>query len=320
MSQPNKTQVHIDRPLDSISIAYMQDQMAFVADASAPVVEVEKQSDLYFEFDRRAFMSNEVRPRGDAEESRGAGYSLSTEPYYCINYALHKDIGDQTRANTDSPLNSDRNAVQWLTHQHLINKEQRFAEVAFAPGWGTTVTGASNTWWDDYINSTPILTIDQAKVQVVQRSGRMPNVAVLGIDVRNALKEHPDLVDRVKYTSSSLLPDAEIARLLGVDKVLTAYSVSDTRPEGHPGGPTPGFVVPAKSALLMYVPPAPSIETPSAMYTFSWRGLRGDRRAGMSIRKFRREENDADRVVADCAFVHKRVGPDLGVLFHNIVR
>jgi len=319
MSQPGKNQVHVDTPLLNISVAYMQDQDAFVADRVFPMVDVSKQSDTYFVFDKRAFMSSEVRLAGDAEESHGAGYAISRDTYYCKNFAVHKDIGDQTRANTDSPLNSDRNAVQFLTHQHLINKELEWARNCFVgTAWGTTVTGASLTFWDDYTNSDPIRVIDAQKTGVIQKTGRKPNKAVLGIDVRNALKEHPLIVDRIKYTSSRLAEDAEIARLLGLDEVLTAYAVRDNASEGKAA--STAFVVSAKSALLLYTPSAPSIETPSAGYTFSWSGLSGERRAGMKLRKFRMEANDADRIRADCAFDHKIVGSDLGVFFHNIVR
>jgi hypothetical protein len=318
-SQPGKSQVHVDRPLLNISVAYMQSPQAFVADRVFPMVEVSKQSDVYFVFDKRAFMTSEVRLRGDAEESHGSGYNVSTDTYYCKNWALHKDIGDQTRANTDSPLSSDRNAVQFLTHQHLINKELQWASAAFKTGvWSGLVTGASNTFWNDRINSDPISVIDTQKVEILKRTGRMPNVLVLGIQARNALKEHPLLVDRVKYTSDKVLPDAEIARLLGVDEVLTAYAVRDSAAEGKAAATD--FVVSSKSALLLYRPATPSIETPSAGYTFSWSGLNGERAAGMKIRKFRRDENDADRVVADMAFDHKIVSPDAGTFFHNIVQ
>lgn len=320
MSSPNKSHVHVNRPLLNFSLAYMQDPNAFVADRVSPIVEVTKQSDLYFEFDRRAFMSNEVRERGDAEDSHGAGYKVSTEPYYCTNYSLHKDIGDQTRANTDSPLNADRNAVQFLTHQHLINKEMKWAEVAFnAAAWGSVVTGASNTFWDDYVNSDPIGVIDDLKAGVIKLTGRKPNKIVLGIKVRNKLKEHPLLVDRIKYTSSALAHDAEIARLLGLDEVLTAYSVVD---QAAPNALATDnkFVLDERSALLLYTPSAPSIESPASMLTFSWSGLNGARAAGMDVTKFRREENSADRIRADCAFVQKIVGKDLGVFLDKIVQ
>ena len=39
--------VHIDQPLTNLTIAYVQDQNAFIADKVFPVVGVERQSDKY---------------------------------------------------------------------------------------------------------------------------------------------------------------------------------------------------------------------------------------------------------------------------------
>jgi len=318
MSQPTKSQIHVDKPLLNMSIAYKQDQKAFVADLAAPVVEVEKQSDLYFVFDKRTFMTSGVQLVGDGEETHGVGYNLSTEAYYCKNYGLHKDIGDQSRANTDSPLDQDRTAVEVLTHNLLIEKEKQWAATVFIPGaWTTAVTGASNTFWNDGVNSDPLSVIEAQKIVVLKRTGRKPNVLVVGADVLAALKNHPLIVDRVKYTSSSLLDESEIARLLGLEKVLTPYAVIDSAAEGKAG--SIDFVASAKDALLMYVPAKASIETPSAALTFAWKGLHGERSLGMRVKKMRIETRDADRIRADCAFAHKVTGADLGVFFDSIV-
>ena len=40
--------------------------------------------------------------RADGTESAGTGYGLSTDSYSALAYALHKDIGDQVRANSDA--------------------------------------------------------------------------------------------------------------------------------------------------------------------------------------------------------------------------
>jgi hypothetical protein len=198
----------------------------------------------------------------------------------------------------------------WL---NMVQEELRAVVVA----GGLTLLTLAFAWLSTAGIETPYLEIDAQIVEVLKKTGRKPNKLVCGIEVRNALKEHPLVVDRIKYTSSKVADDAEIARLLGLDEILTSYAVRDAASEGKAANT--GFVVPSKSALLLFTPSEASIETPSAGYTFSWSGLNGERRAGMKMRKFRRDENDADRIVADMAFDHKITGSDLGVFFHNIV-
>ena len=48
MPQPYSGQVHVDRPLTNISVAYLQNDNDYIADKVFPVVPVMKQSDRFF--------------------------------------------------------------------------------------------------------------------------------------------------------------------------------------------------------------------------------------------------------------------------------
>ena len=52
---PSRGDVHVNRPLTNISIAFLQTQEAFVADRVFPNIPVTKQSDLFFTIDRGEF-------------------------------------------------------------------------------------------------------------------------------------------------------------------------------------------------------------------------------------------------------------------------
>lgn len=321
MSQPTKTQTHIDKPLTDISVAYKQDAKAFIADVVSPTVEVSKQSDKYFVFDRTAFMRDDAKKRGAGEESVGSGYGLSNDSYYCDVYAVHKDISDYDRANTDVPLNQDRSAVEFNTHQLLIRREKVWAETCFTTSvWGEDVTGASTLQWSDYGASDPIRMVDQIKRNVIRKTGRMVNTGVLGLDTFLALKEHPAIVDRIKYTSDASVTESTIARLLGVERILVPYALVDTASEGA-SATSIDFIVGSKSALFLHVPASPGLETPSAAYTFAWTGIPGGGRRpmGLASRRIRMDALLSDRLESDLAFAVKVTGSDLGVFCNGIV-
>ena len=52
MPNPTISSVHTNRPLTNISIAWRQAATDFVADRVFPIIPVQKQSDLYYVYDR----------------------------------------------------------------------------------------------------------------------------------------------------------------------------------------------------------------------------------------------------------------------------
>lgn len=316
MAQPNSTMTHIDGPLTNISVAYLQSDNNFIAGKVFPSIPVSKQTDKYFTFDRTTFMRDSMRKRGNAEESVGSGYTLSNDNYSCDVWGLHKDIGDQDRANTDSPLSQDRNAAQFLAQQGLIRKEKQWQSDFFATGvWGTDNTTATD--WDDYASSDPLGDIETAKRAILVATGQDANTLVLGYDVFIKLKNHPDIVDRIKYTSARTVTAEVLAGLFEVERVLVPKAVVDDVAEGKTPAPA---LIHGKHALLMHVAKSPGLEVPSAGYTFSWSGLNGSLgNMGVGVDKFRMQHLKCDRIEIEMAFDMKVVGSQLGYFFSSIV-
>ena len=137
MPQPTLGDVHVNRPLTNVSVAYSQEAagVEFVADRAFPGIPVESKSDLYYTYKRADFNRDEMQLRAIATESAGSGYGLdSTGTYSCDVWALHKDVDDQIRANSDSPLSPDRDATIFLTNKALIRRENVWAGAYFKTG------------------------------------------------------------------------------------------------------------------------------------------------------------------------------------------
>src|ERR1051326_8355535 len=137
MPQPTLQDVHVNRPLTNVSVAYSQEAagVEFVADRAFAPIPVENKSDLYWTYKRADWNRDEMQKRGLAQESAGAGYNVdSTGTYNCNVWALHKDVDDQIRANADSPLAPDRDATIFLTQKALIRRENEWVKNYFATG------------------------------------------------------------------------------------------------------------------------------------------------------------------------------------------
>lgn len=324
MPQPTSNQVHVDAILTNISVAYMQRQENFIADKVFPVVAVDKQSDKYFVYTKNDWFRDEAEVRTDGTESVGSGYNIATDTYYADVFAIHKDIGDQTRANADAPINVDREAAEFVTHRLLQRREQQFVSDFMATGvWGEDVTGvaASPTsgetlQWSDYTNSDPIEDIEAGKAGILSVTGFEANTLVLGYDVFRSLKHHPDLVDRIKYTSSQTITEDMLARMFDIDRVLVSKSVKATNAEG--ASEAYDFSL-GKKALLCHVAPSPGLLTPSAGYIMQWTGVSGGLGLTIGTSSFRLESLKATRVESELAFDNKVVAADLGYLWSDIV-
>jgi len=326
--QPTAGDVHVNAPLTNISIAYMQSADAFIASRVFPNVPVMKQSDRYYTYDRGAFNRDEMKPRAPGTESNGGGYTLDNTPtYFCNTYGFHKDIPDAVRANADSMLNIERDASEYVALKALLLKEKAFVSNFFTTGkWTTDVTGVSSgptgaqfLQWND-ANADPIIDVRKGKRTVRQLTGFEPNKLTLGRATYDALLDHPDIIDRIKYGQTQGGPAKAssqlLAQLFEVDEVLVMNAIENTAAEGATASHS---FIGGKAALLTFTPPTPGLMTPAAGYTFSWTGLMGAGALGGRIRMFRIETLQSDRVEIDLSFDMKLVGPDLGYFFASAV-
>lgn len=319
MPQPTINQVHINTPLTNVSVGYMQAQTQFVSTRVFPIVPVDKQSDAYYVYTKNDWFRDEAAPRAPATESAGSGYGVSNTTYTANVYAIHKDIPDQIRKNADSVFNLDRDATLFVTSRLLLRQEIQWTADFFTTGvWATDNTTAVK--WSDYANSDPVGDIRTAILAVQSTTGFKPNKLVLGAEVFVKLIDHPDIVARVQGGSTTGMPalvnEEMLARIFGLDEVIVAGAIKATNAEG--ATETYAFIQ-GKSALLVYAPPSPGPLTPSAGYTFSWKGVSGGLGQPVAISSFRMEHLKVTRVEGEIAFSNKLIGSDLGYFFSAIV-
>jgi hypothetical protein len=332
MPNPTAGDVHVNRPLTNISIAYMQDAKGFIADRLFPNIPVSKQSDRYYRYDRSDFWRNSFAKRAPSTESAGGGWKIDSTPtYFADVWALHKDIDDQIRGNADEPLDMDRDATIYLAGQALISREVTFASKFFTTGvWTGAVTGVSGApganevkQWNDAA-STPVEDVKAQSDAIQLLTGFRPNKLAIGRQVWTKLSDHPEIVDRIKYTSGNSNPAIvsrqAVAALMEIDEIMVMDGIQATSAENpsFETSVTTAFIA-GKGALLVYAAPTASLMQPSGGYTFSWTGFAGAGGMGQRISRFRMDALKSDRVEGEMAFDMKVVCPDCGVFFATVV-
>lgn len=334
MPQPTQQSVHVDRPLSNISVAYLQSADDYIADKVFPVVPVQNQSDRYFVYNRGDFYRDVAQLRAAGTESAGGGYGIDNTPsYYCDVYAYHKDVDPQVRANSDVPLDADRDATIWVTQVLAIKREVLFLSNYFTTSvWTGSTTGSDitpSTLWD-VANSTPIEDIEAQQFSIKQKTGKWANRLTIGANVYKALKNHDEFLQRIKYTQRGVVTPDIIASVLAPPnqpeaadgdgfKVLVATAIKNSAAEGQ--ADSMAFMADAKDAMLSYANPNPSIMQPSAGYIFTWVPIGGYvariKQIAMPWLGTDASGQPTIRIEGEMTLATKVVAADCGAFFNN---
>ncbi len=331
MSTPTLRSVHVDSALTNMSIAYIQKQSNFISTQVFPLVEVDFASDVYYTFDQGDFNRDEARLRAPGTESVGGGFKITNQTYNCSVTAFHHDIDRQKLKNADRVINLERTAVQFVTNKLLMRRELDWVDKYFKAGVWTAgdiagVASAPSTnqvlQWND-ANSDPILNVSTGKSAILQRTGFEPNVLVLGFEVYEQLRNHPDIIERVKYVQNIGANQAvkvnnqALADLFDVERVLVSKAILNTAQEGQTD--VQSFIA-GKRALLAYAAPEAALEMPSAGYTFSWqRYIESRDPNGIGFDQFEMKHLKAQRVEGEMAIDQRLISGTLGYFWNNIV-
>ncbi len=274
MSKPTYQQVHIDVALTNISIAYRNGK--YIAEQIFPMVPVENISDKYFIYTKADWFRREAAPRAPGTRAARGDYGLSLGgPYVCTERAIAKGVPDEIADNADSPLDMLRDATEWTTEQIMLEQEASVAGYAFGAGWSASATPGV-TWSNP--SSTPIEDVETAANTIATAIGNEANTGVMGRGLWRYVKQHPDIVDRIKYSAGPNSPAVvtlmAVAALFGLDKLLVGTAVQDS---GAEGGTSSQAYVWGNHLLVAHVTPRPSLLRPSAGYLLNYKTRRVER-------------------------------------------
>ena len=322
----DRAQMHIDKALTNISVKYMQDTANFVADKVFPSVPVQKQSDRYFVYKKEDWFRDDAKERALGTESAGGDYDIDNTPtYFCHKYAFHKDVFEEDRVNADNPLTPDQDATEFVVDKILLNKENNWARKYFAAGiWeqdlegGASGAGKDIIQWDDYSNSDPIKNISDMATNMAEITGKRPNTLTIGRKVFDALRQHPDILDRIKFTQKGVVTLDLLATLFDVERILVANAIQNTAKKGKEADMS--FIL-GNHALLTYSERSAGLKKATAGYTFVWTGLMGANALGGRINRFAMPQLGigTERIECELAYDMKVVAADMGAFVLNAV-
>ena len=320
-----------DAYLTNYSMGLMQDDGVFVAGAASSRITVTQEAGKFNVYPPGYFWRDEAKVRPLGGRPVQVSYGIQEDTYVAEEWALEHVIDDRTRQNSRIQGRLDENATRLLTTKQMIRADRIWAQNFFATGkWGQEVTGVASgvgageflSWADDA--SSPLSDIEDWKEVIRAATGMEPNTLVLGSNVRKRLKNHPEFVDRIKYTSSAAITNAIMASLFEIENLRVAraiYNTADEKPISvdPTGGESFSYIADPNAAWLGYIDPTPTLDSPTAIATFAWDSLVPGQTNDMGgvISRGRDGRAYSDYFHSRQAFGMKKISDDLAVFIKD---
>lgn len=275
-----------NRYLTNMSMASFANAGDYVATNIFPICPVTFSTGYYYVYNKGDLARDNVQRKPKFGKVSPAQMGHSDATYHCevdqIIVGIDQ-IGAQNyqRALVPPSIDPKRAKNRFIVDQQLLHLDIMFAKNFFKAGvWANefegiasgSAAGSSQFIKFSDANSDPIQFFDARMRQIRLEGRRTPNKLTLGYDTYLALKEHPDLLERVKYTGSTANPakvnEEVLAELFGVDEVKVLYATYNAAEEGQKDDMQ--FICEPDGALLSYTTSSPQIDEPSAGYIFTW--------------------------------------------------
>jgi hypothetical protein len=197
----------------------------------------------------------------------------------------------------------------------MIRRERAFSTDFMALSVWATDDNNSATDWDDFTAGDPIDNSLTARRTISNNTGFDANTMVLGYIVHQALLNHPDIIDRVKYVQTATLATVEnaLAACFGVQNYLVGKASYNSANEGQTFAAS--AIIDDDCLFCYSAGSTGGIMTASAGYTFAWAGGGGDGQ----MATYREPQTKSDVLQLSEAWDQKVVATDLGYFFADIV-
>lgn len=229
MQQQTLSQARVIDPILS-EIAQGYKNSAMVGMNLFPSVPVMQRGGKIISFSKEDFaLYNTIRAPGANTKRVQFGYTSG-------NYALEQHALEavapwehQQEASQVAQINLAAMAVRKTQNIIALRLEKAQADLAttaasYAASNKTTLVGTSQ--WSDYTGtSSPSKDIETAREAIRAQIGKRGNTVIMGAAVWAKVKQHPAIIDRIKYTGRDSVTTEMLAALWDVDRVLVGDAV-----------------------------------------------------------------------------------------------
>ncbi|MGW6120448.1 hypothetical protein ACWFRF_15505 [Nocardia sp. NPDC055165] len=283
-----------DPILTNLALAYTNDD--YIAEEFLPSTQVATQSGKRWVYDRGRFRPSKnggKRAEGANSEEVIHKFTLGS-PYFAEDHAKKSFITDEEDTNAKvTGRDPFSDATENITEIQMVDREVEAATLLttsgnYASGHVTPLAGSSQ--WSDFGNSTPIEDVHAAISTIHRKLFVRANKIILPREVFDVIQDHPDFLERAKYTQLGVVTTDLLARLWNVEKVVIAGAGKNTARAGQTD--TMGYIW-GKNVIIGYVNPSQGDKVLTFGRTYRWqspivqrlRGTDEEDRRGTFVRR-----------------------------------
>jgi hypothetical protein len=229
MTQMTAAQARVIDPiLTSVAQGYQNNELIFPT--LFPVVPVDQRGGKIITFGREDFrLYSSARAPGAATKRVQFGYSGAS--FALQDYSLEGQVPFEQMQDANAVPGIDLGRMAVLKTQNIIQLGNEVMAAAIATNAASyqaanKVTLSGTSQWSDYSGtSNPSKDIQTAVEAVRAAVGKRANTVVLGPKVWSALKVHPGIIDRIKYTGRDSVTLDMLATLWDVRRVVVGDAI-----------------------------------------------------------------------------------------------
>jgi hypothetical protein len=259
-------ELHFDALLSKMAMAYRPAKG--VADQVFPVCPVGKQHDAYPVWTQADLLRLVDQERSPGTPAKMVQPNVSSDTYFCKNYALKTPLVLEDRENMDPGYYAllKEGRAKYLVDLLSIGWENRMASKC-----GIGSVGSYSAMSGSWSTVDPLISMNTAIENVKLTTGYTPNRALFGWQAWNTFRRNSNVRGAIMggdYRGGGYASTAQVANLLDMDKVLVGEQFKNTALEGVPQ--TLATIWP-DDVLVYFAPMEPSLNQPSYGYSFRWR-------------------------------------------------
>jgi hypothetical protein len=260
---------YLDQALTNVSLAWKNDSADFIAEKLFPVIPVAKRTGKFWAYNKDNLKVPTSDVRTGRSKTREASYGKSLEDFGPLSeHALKDFISKDELDMEDAPLNAESDVVDTLNEKMLIIEEKALAAFLTDPTVIThndTLSGTSQ--WNDYSNSSPFDDIKNMCIQGRSHMLKTPNTLTFSWEVWLTLVDHPDLLDRIKWSATGVVGTDDMIKLFapyGIEKIFVGKVQENNGKDGQADNLVSVW---GKDAIAAYVTNTPGLRQVNGGYT-----------------------------------------------------
>lgn len=193
-----------------------------------PIADIPQRGTLVLRFGKDSFRKMDTK-RAPGGRYRTIQYGYTSNPVALEQDALAASVPFEHLEEAERVPSIDiaSGSIDLTLDVIALGREAAVADLVRNPekyGLNNKATFSGADKWSDP-NSDPAGDIREAKEQIRRRIGRYPNLLTLSPPVAAALKDHPKIQARFKYTSSESITLEMLAKYFGIAEVIEGSAV-----------------------------------------------------------------------------------------------